>query len=120
MNLRHVISERHTRVALLTLACFLLTSTGWLSWLYRLTELSTPLSVDVLTMGVGYLMQALGIAAHILFGRNLGFQRQQRLTILSVTAFLVCLIPAALAPSLAPALAFGYVANILCGVIQSF
>ena len=59
-----------TRVALLILACFLLASTGWLSWLYHLTELAEAAQVDMLSMGVGYPMQAAGIAAFCALSRT--------------------------------------------------
>lgn len=107
-------------VGLTTLACFLLASTGWLLWLYHLTGMVASTSVDVLTMVVGYLMQAVGIGAFMFFGRGLSESRIRQLVAFSVVAYVVCLIPAALAPSLAPVLAFGYLASLLCGYVQGF
>ena len=110
----------HLHVGLTTLACFLLASTGWLMWLYHLTGLVAASSVDVLTMVVGYLMQAAGISAFMYFGRSLSEARTRQLVAFSVAAYVACLAPAALAPSLAPVLAFGYLSSLLCGYMQGF
>ena len=108
----------HLHVSLTTLACFLLASTGWLMWLSHLTGLVAASSVDVLTMVVGYLMQAAGISAFMYFGRSLSEARTRQLVAFSVIAYVACLAPAALAPSLAPVLAFGYLSSLLCGYMQ--
>lgn len=107
-------------VGLTTLACFLLASTGWLLWLYHLAGMVDATSVDVLTMVVGYLMQAVGIGAFMFFGRRSSEPHIRQLVALSVVAYVVCLIPAALAPNLAPVLAFGYLASLTCGYMQGF
>ena len=118
--MRQLASDSHVRVALLTLACFLLASTGWIIWLYHLTELSSPLSVDVLTMGVGYLMQAAGIGISLYLARTQNLLRQQRVLSLATVGFVACLVPAILSADLAPVLAFGYLANLLCGTVQGY
>lgn len=41
--------------------CFLWTSCGYLSWLYRLLEYTTPDKADLLSEVVGYIFQAMGI-----------------------------------------------------------
>ena len=120
MDIRRLVSNRHVYVGLLTLVCFLLTSTGWLLWLYRLTELSSPVSVDILTMGVGYPMQAMGIGAYLYFGPMQRRLRQRRAVALVSAAYVMCLAPAIMSPDLAPTLAFGYLANILCGYLQGY
>lgn len=107
-------------VGLITLACFLLASTGWLLWLYHLTGMVAAASVGVLTMVIGYLMQAAGIGAFIFFGRGSRESRLRRMVAFSVMAYVVCLIPAALSPNLAPVLAFGYLASLFCGFMQGF
>lgn len=43
--------------------CFLWTSCGYLSWLYRLLEYTTPNNVDLLSEVMGYIFQAIGILA---------------------------------------------------------
>ena len=40
--------------------CFLVTSTGWLSWEYHLLDQITAGATDVCTMVIGYLLQAAG------------------------------------------------------------
>ncbi len=111
-NLRHV--------ALLILACFFLASTGWLLWLYHLTTLVEPQSVGILTMGIGYPMQALGICAFILYEPKRSGRRVLHTTQASIAASVVCLIPATLAPDLVSTLAFGYLASLLFGYAQGF
>ena len=44
--------------------CFLVTSTGWLSWEYHLLDQITAGATDVCTMVIGYLLQAAGIAGY--------------------------------------------------------
>ena len=118
MDARSLRSDQRVLIALITLSCFLLTSTGWLLWLYHLMVLAAPDSVDLLTMGVGYLMQAIGIGGFILLERNGLEARTRHSAAFAIIAYAVCLVPAALAPALAPALAFGYLANLFCGYIQ--
>ena len=117
-------SDPRMRVAALTLSCFLLASTGWLLWLYHIARLASPASVDMLTMGVGYLMQAVGIqavgiGATVLYGRSAEHRQLQRLTVGAIIAFVACLVPSTLSPNLTSVLAFGYLANLLSGCMQS-
>jgi hypothetical protein len=58
----------HMHVSLATLACFLLTSTGYLSWVYRLMKVGAPFGLDALTFAQveGYLSEKLAF-----WGRNL-------------------------------------------------
>lgn len=120
MDIKAITSDARVRVGLLTLCCFLLASTGWLLWLYHLTSLSSPISVDVLTMGVGYLMQAVGIAAFVYLGPTGSPLKQRRTVVLAIVAFVACHLPATLSPDLVSTLAFGYLASLLCGYIQGF
>ena len=110
----------HLRVGLITLACFLLGSTGWLLWLHHLTGLVAASSVDVLTMVVGYFMQAIGIGAFMFFSRGSSEARMRHQVALSVPAYVICLVPTTLSTSLAPVLAFGYLTNLLCGYMQGY
>ena len=113
-------SDPRMRVAALTLSCFLLASTGWLLWLYHIARLASPASVDMLTMGVGYLMQAIGIGATAFYGRGADHRQLQRLTVGAIIAFVACLVPSTLSPNLTSVLAFGYLANLLSGCMQSY
>ena len=108
------------RVTLLTLACFLLASTGWLLWLYHLTSITEARNVNVLTMGIGYPMQALGIAAFAFLQRSQRRTGARQTTSAAIVGYVICLVPAALAPNLAPTLAFGYLANLLCGYMAGY
>lgn len=118
MNLTRLWFDARVRVALMTLLCFLLTSTGWLMWLYHLTGIASPTSVDVFTMVIGYLMQAAGIGCLIVVRRRDDPEQARRGCVLAVVAYLACLLPAVLAPNLGATLAFGYLANIACGYLQ--
>ena len=113
---------RDTRVltgALISL-CFLLASSGWLLWLYHLTSLAPALPVDLLTMGLGYFMQALGIGAFMLTGRTQQPGRMRRMALAAIPLFVGCLVPATLSKELAAVLAFGYLANLFCGFVQGY
>ena len=118
MNTRQLMQNPLVRVALLTFFCFLLGSTGWLSWLYHLTGLTTPASVDVLTMGVGYLMQAAGIGVYIFVVPRLTPALVRRSVAVSLATYTLCLLPATLVQDLTSTLSFGYLANIMCGYAQ--
>ena len=65
---RQVVDAR-VLVGALICGCFLLGSTGWLSWLYRITELADPAQVDFFTMVVGYVAQVVGIGVFMLIAR---------------------------------------------------
>ena len=99
--------------------CFLLTSTAWLSWEYHLLEQTLPISSELLTMGISYLLQAAGIGVFALLIRY----RQplaDRIFPVSLAAHLLCLIPAAMSPYPAGSLAFGFMMNLVCGVIAGY
>ena len=110
----------HLRVALIVFACFLQASTGWLAWLYHLTPLAASFSVDALTMVVGYLMQAAGVGTYIFLGKRWVEDRARRMSMAAIGAFVVCLAFAVLSPNVAIVLAFGYLANVLCGFVQGY
>lgn len=114
--------ERRTtldvRVALVICVCFLFTSTGWLSWLYRIVALDASAPVDFLTMVCGYLVQALGIGIYALFARTGDSARRNRMMLASLGAYVLLLVPSTVAGGIATTIAFGLGANIPCGVIQ--
>ena len=119
MQMRVTWNDRQ-RVALLILACFLLASTGWLLWLYHLTSITEAHNVDMLTMGVGYPMQALGIAAFSFLERGRRNAHARQTTEAAIVAYVVSLAPATLTPNLVTTLAFGYLANLLCGYAAGY
>lgn len=58
------------RSAAVTGICFLLTSTAYLAWTYRIMELSEAPIADAVTLIAAYLMQAAGIALFSLLLRR--------------------------------------------------
>lgn len=108
------------RVGALVGACFLLGSTGWLSWLYRITDLADPSQVDFFTMVVGYLAQAVGIGAFMLVAWRLSAKTQAHITIASLILYVVLLEPATMSASLAAALGFGWAMNVFTGISQGY
>ena len=118
--MQRLVSERQLRVGVLIFLCFLLASEGWLSWLYRIMELVEPASVDLLTMVFGYLVQAVGIMAFMLAEQGRDGQHERRAAVWALVLYPVCLAPATLTTSLPATLAFGYVANALCGMVQGY
>ena len=119
-TIRHLTHDIRVLTGTLISLCFLLASSGWLLWLYHLTSLAPAMPVDVLTMGLGYLMQALGIGAFMLTGRTQQPGRMRRMTIAAILLYVCCLVPATIAGELASVLAFGYLANLLCGFVQGY
>ena len=115
--MKHCIQEKES-IATIFL-CFLLTSTAWLSWEYHLLEQTLPVPSELLTMGIGYLLQAAGIGVFALLVRH----RQplaDRIFPVSLAAHLLCLIPAVMSPYPAGSLAFGFLMNLACGVIAGY
>ena len=96
--------------------CFLLTSTGWLSWEYHLMEQVPSRTSDLCTMVAGYLLQAAGIGLFALLLRS-----RRRMAEWSASAALILhmafMFPAVLSPYTAGTLAFGFLMNICCGLI---
>lgn len=106
--------------------CFLWTSCGYLSWLYQLTDYFPESQIDLLTEVIGYLFQAIGLLG---FGFYLKFKTEKKeTTTLSLRSpFLIVIlcdylfmILSALAPSAVLSLVFGYIMNLLHGIIAAF
>lgn len=113
--------DARTNTALVISLCFLLSSTGWLSWLYRVMDLAQPEAVEMLTIVCGYLVQALGTGAYLWAMRYERSRSHERLVIsASIVLSLLLLVPATLSGSLAVSLAFGYLANALFGIMQGY
>ncbi len=96
--------------------CFLLTSTGWLSWEYHLLDQISANTSDLYTMVAGYLLQAAGIAAFSV----LVHRRQnvwEKLLRGALLVHMACMIPAVMSPHPAGTLVFGLLMNFACGVI---
>ena len=54
-------NKLHLQSAAITGICFLLTSTAYLAWTYRVVELAEAPIADAVTLIAAYLMQAAGI-----------------------------------------------------------
>ena len=112
---------------------FGLTSGVYLAWLDRLVQL-TGLASDSLSMVAGYLFQVAGLLLTCAFFRrvrssddetagggqteNLAVYRQS--FILTVLLFAIVSVPALLTDSVSAVIAFGFLMNLLCGVISGF
>ena len=118
--MRRRLQDPRVHVAAIVLTCFLLGSTGWLLWLYVLTDMAPAQTVDMLTMVVGYLMQAAGIGVFMYLVRDWDERRTRMAAVISIAAYVVCLVPAVLSQSLGPVLAFGYLANLMCGGFMAY
>ena len=119
MEQRGLAHDERVRVASLICVCFLLSSTGWLSWLYRIIELRPAISPDFLTMVCGYLMQSLGIGAFVVAERRGARLRSTRSAVAFLAGYVALLVPATLAGGLATVFVAGLAANVLCGCVQA-
>lgn len=106
--------------------CFLWTSCGYLSWLYRLLDFYQESTVTLLTEVLGYLLQALGllffslyIKKKVLIPEAHQLSLRTYFCIVSGTAFL-CLCAGLFCSLPALCLLFGFLFNILVGVLFGF
>lgn len=111
------VTSRITNAAVICM-CFLLTSSGYLAWVYHLMELVTPRGSDALSMVTGYAMQALGI---LLFSLLLRRTQNTMPMLFGVLALhMLCLVPAVLSHSVFWVLLYGSVLNLLIGWIEGY
>ena len=112
-------NKLHLQSAAVTGICFLLTSTAYLAWTYRVVELAEAPIADAVTLIAAYLMQAAGIGLFALLLR-----RRPDLVQISVYAALglhmVFLVPSVLCNAFVQVLIFGCVLNLLCGWIAGY
>ena len=96
--------------------CFLVTSTGWLSWEYHLLDQITAGATDVCTMVIGYLLQAAGIAVYEMI-----LHRKPALSGILLPASLIIhmilMVPAVLSPVAGLTILSGLMMNLVCGMI---
>lgn len=101
--------------------CFLWTSCGYLTWLYRLLKFTTAAKADVLSEVVGYVFQALGIYVISLFAKNSFEKANKKIYFISlIIADFIFIILSATAGSLLTVLVFGYIMNLLHGAIAAY
>ncbi|MBQ3405968.1 MAG: helix-turn-helix transcriptional regulator [Lachnospiraceae bacterium] len=112
-------NKLHLKSAAVTGICFLLTSTAYLAWTYRVVELAEAPIADAVTLIAAYLMQAAGIGLFALLLR-----RRPDLVQKSVYAALglhmLFLVPSVLCSAFVQVLIFGCVLNLLCGWIAGY
>lgn len=96
--------------------CFLLTSTGWLSWEYHLLDQMPAQKVDLYTMVIGYLLQAagIGIFAYTIRRRP---QWERSMLRIALVMHMLFMFPAVVSPYPAATLIFGFLMNAACGII---
>ena len=112
--------SRQTRCLLLILLCFLWTSVGYLSWLYRLLDALDGVQVELAAEVGGYLLQALGLLLFALsVRRRPAFSGKRPFALLTLTDF-VCTALSVLLSGAAPLLIFGGCMNLLHGVLAGF
>ena len=107
------------RSAAVICLCFLLTSTGWLSWEYHLLEQIPAEASDIWTMIVGYLLQAAGIGLFALLIRRKE-QEARRVFSAALVMHMLFMIPAVISPYTVGTLVFGLLINLNCGVIAGY
>ena len=112
-------NKLHLQSAAVTGICFLLTSTAYLAWTYRVVELAEAPIADAVTLIAAYLMQAVGISLFALL-----LHRRPDLVQKSVYAALglhmVFLVPSVLCSAFVQVLIFGCILNLLCGWIAGY
>ena len=101
--------------------CFLWTSCGYLSWLYRLLEYTTPNNADLLSEVVGYLFQAIGIlAVSFLIKKYKEYKDYKKHFTIAIITDALFIGLSATSKSLTTALIFGYIMNFLHGSVAAY
>ncbi|MEE0027683.1 MAG: LuxR C-terminal-related transcriptional regulator, partial [Atopobiaceae bacterium] len=79
----------------------------------------TPPLTETLTLVLGYLMQALGIAAYVRMGRCWPNARLRHVAALSCALYVVLIATAVLGGNLASCIVLGFLANIFYGIVAA-
>ena len=119
MQAGQVTANTTIRTFAVVASCFLLTSVGWLCWIYHLMDLAVE-SLDLFTMVFGYLAQAVGIGVYAATLRFRPGLEMRAPTLAAIAVYAAFLVPAATAADLTLSLALGYLCNIACGFIAGF
>ena len=120
MSVRDSSTSKHVETGVLVCLCFLLSSEGYLAWLYHLLETPFAGSIELATMGGGYLAQAVGIALFMAVSRTRGSRPAKRLVLAALVIHLAVFPVAIMSSAVLPVIVSGYVANLLYGVMQGF
>ena len=114
--MKAAIRKPGVQTAALICLCFLLSSTGWLSWEYHLIPFVPAVTADICTMVIGYLLQAAGIGIVMMILRfRPGWVRPLFPAVLIL--HLLFMVPAVISPYTAGVLVFGFLMNLCCGLI---
>ncbi len=117
----HTTLKTNLQCSVIIALCFLWTSTGYLSWMYHLLDITEASSVDWLTEVVGYLFQAAGILIFgLLVKRKAAFLEKKSAFVAAIAADFVFIIPSVLINDLTATLVFGYLMNLLHGIVAGF
>lgn len=113
--------KTNLRCSIIIALCFLWTATGYLTWMYHLLDFTESATVDWLTEVIGYLFQAEGLFLFsILLKHNRNFFSKKSAFIGCIGADFVFIVLSALANHLLSILIFGYLMNLLHGIIAGF
>ncbi len=115
-----IIRDVHVRMLSVILACFLYTSTGYLSWVYRLMALGAVDNPDFLTLLVAYLMQALGVGVYLWLARRCDERGLRRVALVAMAVAAVLLVPSTVVGGVATTIVAGLAENVTYGLIQGF
>ncbi|WP_235223030.1 helix-turn-helix transcriptional regulator [Oscillibacter valericigenes] len=118
--MKRISLTQKTNCFLLIFLCFLWTSSGYLSWLYRLMEFTSGVWVELLTEVVGYLFQALGLLLFALIVRRCPKAAGRVPFSAVVGADFLMVVLSVLSRGLTAALLFGYCMNTLHGVVAGY
>ena len=112
--------SRRTQALVLIFLCFLWTSAGYLSWLYRLMDAYGDQRADVAAEVIGYLFQALGLLVFSLAVKRREGLAGTRPFAAAICADCLCMLAALLLPGRAAMLGFGFGMNLLHGLLAGF
>ena len=118
--MKRISMTQKTNCFLLIFLCFLWTSSGYLSWLYRLMDFISGPSVDLLTEVIGYLFQALGLLLFALAVHRYPWAAERIPFSIVVVSDVLAIVLSVLSPSPTAVLFFGYCMNTLHGVVAGF
>ena len=108
-------------VCLLIGLCFLWTGSSYLTWLYRIMDFYPDSAIDVLTEVIGYLFQILGLAVFsYLIKKKSDLILKKSSFLITILADFCFMIPAAFATGPITVLVWGYVLNLLHGLVAGF
>ena len=99
---------------------FFLTSTGYIAWLYRLMNFLDADKVDLITMGLAYFLQAVGILIFSLITRRKRSFAGARSFAIIMVFYLLSIVPAVLGQNLLLVISGGLVSNLICGLLAAF